>query len=102
LSACARGKASQTEIPDKKITGISWHDLEIHSTPWYSPVKDDEMNPDKKKSYSKIELFWNHFEKSGSIQAYLRFHEATQKGLKVKAKTEVTAKSSSKKLVKNR
>jgi len=60
------------------------------------------MNPDKMKSSSKTELFWNHFEKSGSIQAYLRFNQARQEGQKVQAKTSPKAKTSSKKLVKGR
>jgi len=36
------------------------------------------MSPAKKKTPVKSELFWNRFEKSGSIQAYLRFHQARQ------------------------
>lgn len=45
------------------------------------------MSPDAKKTSSKAELFWNRFEKSGSIQAYLKFHASRQKeasGAKVK------------------
>jgi hypothetical protein len=34
------------------------------------------MTQTKKKSSSKTELFWDRFEKSGSIRAYLKFHEA--------------------------
>jgi hypothetical protein len=34
------------------------------------------MTPTNKKNSSKTELFWDRFEKSGSIQAYLRFHKA--------------------------
>jgi hypothetical protein len=60
------------------------------------------MNSKNKKSSSKTEIFWNHFAKSGSIQAYLRFHQARQEGQKVKAKSGVKAKTSSKKLVKSR
>jgi hypothetical protein len=60
------------------------------------------MNPDKKKSSSKIELFWSHFEKSGSIQAYLRFHQSRQDGMKDQAKSTSKSKNSSKKLVKNK
>jgi hypothetical protein len=59
------------------------------------------MNSKTKKSSSKTELFWNHFEKSGSIQAYLRFHEARQESMKGKAKSSAKAKASSKKLVKS-
>ena len=36
------------------------------------------MTQTTKKSSSKTELFWSRFEKSGSIQAYLRFHKARQ------------------------
>jgi hypothetical protein len=36
------------------------------------------MTAAAKKSSSKTELFWTRFEKSGSIQAYLRFHQARQ------------------------
>lgn len=36
------------------------------------------MSPAKKKTPVKSELFWDRFEKSGSIQAYLRFHQARQ------------------------
>lgn len=60
------------------------------------------MNPTKKKSSSKTELFWSHFEKSGSIQAYLRFNEARQEGQKVQAKSGSKTKTSSKKMVKSR
>jgi hypothetical protein len=34
------------------------------------------MTQPTKKTSSKDELLWNRFEKSGSIQAYLRFQKA--------------------------
>jgi hypothetical protein len=40
------------------------------------------MTQTKKKTSSKTDLFWERFEKSGSIQAYLRFHQARQKAEK--------------------
>jgi hypothetical protein len=36
------------------------------------------MTTAAKKNSSKTELFWDRFAKSGSIQAYLRFHKARQ------------------------
>ncbi len=45
------------------------------------------MTQTKKKNSSKTELFWDRFEKSGSIQAYLRFHQARQKEAGSEAKS---------------
>lgn len=45
------------------------------------------MSPNAKKNSSKTELFWSRFEKSGSIQAYLKFHASRQKaGVEPKVK----------------
>ncbi|HXB97928.1 MAG TPA: hypothetical protein VNZ54_07735 [bacterium] len=60
------------------------------------------MNSKNKKSSSKTELFWNHFEKSGSIQAYLRFHQARQEGQNAQIKSGSKAKATAKKVVKSR
>lgn len=50
----------------------------------------------KKKSSSKTELFWNRFEQTGSIQAYLRFHAARQDRAEGVKKAVPQAKAASK------
>lgn len=52
------------------------------------------MTQTKKKNSSKTELFWDRFEKSGSIQAYLRFHQARQKETGAPAKVPKSGSSS--------
>lgn len=52
------------------------------------------MTQTKKKNSSKTELFWDRFEKSGSIQAYLRFHKARQSEAKAVTKAVKSASKS--------
>jgi hypothetical protein len=49
-----------------------------------------------KKTSSKTELFWSRFEKSGSIQAYLKFHASRQKAAEPAPKASKVAGRSKK------